>query len=98
MIPAEVENGIQFPCIFMYLFADCIFRTYDSSGDPCEKRHASAGKSGVLAYGEPVYVVLMIASALCNYLFALWIERFQDQKKWIVSCGGDPESRTSGDL
>ena len=37
------------------------------------------------AYGEPVYVVLMIASALCNYLFALWIERFQDQKKWIVS-------------
>ena len=46
--PAEVENGIQFPCIFMYLFADCIFRTYDSSGDPCEKRHASAGKSGVL--------------------------------------------------
>ena len=35
------------------------------------------------AYGEPVYVVLMIASALCNYLFALWIERFQDQKKWI---------------
>ena len=31
------------------------------------------------------YVVLMIASALCNYLFALWIERFQDQKKWIVS-------------
>ena len=37
------------------------------------------------AYGEPVYVVLMVASALCNYLFALWIERFQDQKKWIVS-------------
>ena len=37
------------------------------------------------AYGESVYVVLMVASALCNYLFALWIERFQDQKKWIVS-------------
>ena len=37
------------------------------------------------SYGEPVYVVLMGASALCNYLFALWIERFQDQKKWIVS-------------
>ncbi|MBD5559521.1 MAG: MBOAT family protein [Clostridia bacterium] len=26
------------------------------------------------AYGEPVYVLLMLASTLCNYLFGLWIE------------------------
>ena len=27
------------------------------------------------AYGEPVYILLMLASALCNYLFALLLDR-----------------------
>lgn len=85
MIPAEVENGIQFPCIFMYLFADCILGHTILPGIRAKNAMLLLASLVFYAYGEPVYVVLMIASALCNYLFALWIERFQDQKKWIVS-------------
>ena len=49
------------------------------------------------AYGEPVYVVLMVASALCNYVCTLdrTVSRSEEMDR---QCGGDPESRTSGDL
>ena len=33
------------------------------------------------AYGEPVYVLLMILSSLVNYLCALWIGKSENQKK-----------------
>ena len=33
------------------------------------------------AYGEPVYVLLMILSSLVNYLCALWIGKSEKQKK-----------------
>jgi len=39
------------------------------------------------AYGEPVYVLLMIASALFNYLCALLIERFPVKKNWTMALG-----------
>ena len=35
------------------------------------------------AFGEPVYVLLMIASALANYVFALLIDRYRS-KLWLV--------------
>ena len=37
------------------------------------------------AYGEPVYVLLMIASAAGNYLWALLISRFRSGKKGILA-------------
>ena len=36
------------------------------------------------AYGEPVYVFLMIGSAACNYLWALLIDRFRGAKRGIL--------------
>ena len=33
------------------------------------------------AYGEPFYVLLMIASSLANYLCALWIGKTESKKK-----------------
>lgn len=39
------------------------------------------------AYGEPVYVLLMIASALCNYLWAraLFAKRADTPRKWVLA-------------
>ena len=39
------------------------------------------------AYGEPVYVLLMIASAAWNYLNALFIEKYPGQKKGAMALG-----------
>ena len=36
------------------------------------------------AYGEPVYIVLMLGSVLVNYLSALWIDKLSDKKKNAV--------------
>ena len=36
------------------------------------------------AYGEPVYVLLMIASCLLNYLWARLIAAYQAKKKLIL--------------
>lgn len=39
------------------------------------------------AYGEPVYVLMMIASAFLNYLWALGLMRFTEKKKvflWLA--------------
>lgn len=39
------------------------------------------------AYGEPVYVLMMIASAFLNYLWALGLMRFSEKKKvflWLA--------------
>ena len=37
------------------------------------------------AYGEPVYVLLMLVSTVLNYLFALLIGSFAERKKvWLV--------------
>lgn len=33
------------------------------------------------AYGEPVYILLMIGSTLMNYLFGLWIDKKRDNSK-----------------
>lgn len=38
------------------------------------------------AYGEPVYVLLLAASALLNYLWALGMERFAEKKKLLLAC------------
>lgn len=37
------------------------------------------------AYGEPQMVLLMIASIVCNYLFALGIERYRYKKQILVA-------------
>ena len=36
------------------------------------------------AYGEPVYVLLMIGSASLNYLYGLWVERAKRRKPVLV--------------
>ena len=37
------------------------------------------------AYGEPIYVILLILSAFGNYLFARLIEAAPDNKKWLMT-------------
>lgn len=37
------------------------------------------------AYGEPIYVILLILSAFVNYLFARLIEAVPDNKKWLMT-------------
>ena len=38
------------------------------------------------AYGEPVYVLLLIGSSFMNYLFALLVERYPAKKKgWVIA-------------
>lgn len=37
------------------------------------------------AYGEPVYVLLMIGSAFMNYLWAMGMERFEKRKKLLLA-------------
>lgn len=36
------------------------------------------------AWGESLYVLLMLATALVNYLCGLAVDRFQDRKLWLV--------------
>ena len=36
------------------------------------------------AWGEPVYVGLMIISIICNWIFAYGIERFQAKAKLLL--------------
>lgn len=36
------------------------------------------------AYGEPVYVLLMIASSIINYLCALWVDKDKDKKNKLA--------------
>ena len=39
------------------------------------------------AYGEPVYVLLMIGNALCNYLWAILMEKFPERRKAVLAIG-----------
>lgn len=40
---------------------------------------------GFYAYGEPVYVLLMLLSSVMNYVFALWIARTPDRKNRLAA-------------
>ncbi len=50
------------------------------------------------AYGEPVYVLLMIASAFVNYLSALLIEKKPSGKKAVMTINVISESGCAGAL
>ena len=39
---------------------------------------------GFYAYGEPVYVFLMLLSSVMNYLYALWIARTPERKNRLA--------------
>lgn len=73
-----VFSSLEFLCIFL----PAVFLLYTVI--PVHK-----ARNGLLiafslvfyAYGEPVYVLLMILSSLVNYLCALWIGKSEKQKK-----------------
>ena len=73
-----VFSSLTFLCIFLpaVLILDRIFRNIHI-------KNAILLVSSLLfyAYGEPVYVLLMGASALLNYVSALLIDRFSDKLK-----------------
>lgn len=73
-----VFSSLTFLCIFLpaILILDRIFRNI-------RVKNALLLVASLLfyAYGEPVYVLLMIASALLNYVSALLISKFSDNPK-----------------
>ena len=82
-----VFSSLTFLCIFLpaILILDRIFRNI-------RVKNALLLIASLLfyAYGEPVYVLLMIASALLNYVSALLISKFSDNaklKKTLLAAG-----------
>lgn len=82
-----VFSSLTFLCIFLpaILILDRIFRNI-------RVKNALLLAASLLfyAYGEPVYVILMIASALLNYVSALLISKYKDKlklKKLFLAAG-----------
>ena len=77
-----VFSSITFLCVFLPLtFLLTAFA------------HARGWSNGMLmaasllfyAYGEPVYVLLLVASAICNYLFGLFVAPERDgRRRWLA--------------
>lgn len=79
------DYGIQYDHFFMCVFAHYHYRILSD---------ARAGKNIFLllcslifyAWGEPVYVFVMLASIVCNYAFGMAIYRFREKKKlWLIA-------------
>lgn len=71
-----VFSSLEFICVFLV----AVFLLY-SVLPSLKLRNALLiiASLGFYAYGEPVYVLLMIFSSLVNYLCALWVARYAGQ-------------------
>lgn len=72
-----VFSSLEFICVFLV----AVFLLY-SVLPSLKVRNALliVASLGFYAYGEPVYVLLMVFSSLVNYLCALWVARYAEQK------------------
>lgn len=65
---------------FLYYFLPCVLLVYCIAPRPLKNTVLLLFSLVFYAWGEPVYVFLMLATVLCGYAFGLLIERFRGKK------------------
>ena len=74
--------------VFLCIFLPAVFLLHTLlRGTRAKNAMLIAASLVFYAYGEPVYVLLMVSSAFLNYLCALLIQRFPERKKGAVVFG-----------
>lgn len=73
--------------IFLWLFLPFTFIVYRFANDKVRNLFLLVMSLLFYAWGEPVYIVLMIAVIFVNYVFGILIDRFSSRKKiLLISC------------
>ncbi len=70
--------------IFLFVFLPITLFIYYLIGNKYKNIVLLIASLLFYAYGEPKFVFIMLGSILCNYLFALGIERFEKQRKLFL--------------
>lgn len=70
---------------FLFLFLPIVFLTYFISRDSVRNVVLLLASLFFYAWGEPIYVLIMLASIAVNYIAGLIIDRFH--KKWAICAG-----------
>jgi len=65
---------------FLYYFLPCVLILYILSPKKLKNSVLLLASLFFYAWGEPMYVVLMVAAILIGYIFGLLIEKYQDRK------------------
>lgn len=73
--------------VFLFLFLPLILLLYFISPKVLKNTILLAASLFFYAWGEPVFVLVMLVSILLNYIFALLVDKFRDNPKtvkWIL--------------
>lgn len=75
--------------VFLFLFFPAVLAIYYGLLRKNRSRNLLLLAASLLfyAWGEPVYVLLMIGSTIGNYFFGVWTDRYREQQtkiKWIL--------------
>lgn len=83
----EEETLVFSSTVFLFLFLPLILLLYFISPKVLKNTILLAASLFFYAWGEPVFVLVMLVSILLNYIFALLVDKFRDNPKtvkWIL--------------